>query len=598
MNDLVQRIRCFGAVLWRDTRGMVLPYAAVLLVAFIALGGLSIDIGRQYSLQTQMQAAADSIAIAGARELDRRANSISRAQSAMSTLVSNGVTGLGFSGSLSYSAVFYSDLNPAMIGGGTTASSDTTAKYVAVTIASSSIPTTLSFSQTSLPAGAYAVAGFQGTAACNISPVFICNPYESSGMTDNDATAALNAALDPRDPSYNAANLRRLLRMKSDKSTPGHFGWLQPPNTSCNNTNCLNEWVSRDSKASLAQACYDQVGVHMATGNKPLDDALSDRFDLYNTNFGPSADYSPSINVRKGYIQTAGNVCKLTQGDYLSVQAAKTDGAVPLALATAKLTTDAKNNDTQIIIDRFAGIQDGMSIVVSSTGATDTPIGTVSGAPTSTTISTTKLKTGTVKSGTTLSFVWLTTGLPLDSAWTNLSTADGFLQGNGDWDCLNYWKINHSDASGNLVAATPPGCTASNPTTSRFEVYKYENQLAGNSPTAPPITDYSGSPRATSSNGENGAPLCAKSKGFTPTYDADFDQRIMYVSVINCSAQATAIGNGNSGGTVPVAGFAKFFLTQPYNSDTQGYLYGEMVGLTNTLNSTNTKVFNQVQLYR
>jgi uncharacterized membrane protein len=193
MNDLVQRIRCFGAVLWRDTRGMVLPYAAVLLVAFIALGGLSIDIGRQYSLQTQMQAAADSIAIAGARELDRRANSISRAQSAMSTLVSNGVTGLGFSGSLSYSAVFYSDLNPAMIGGGTTASSDTTAKYVAVTIASSSIPTTLSFSQTSLPAGAYAVAGFQGTAACNISPVFICNPYESSGMTDNDATAALNA---------------------------------------------------------------------------------------------------------------------------------------------------------------------------------------------------------------------------------------------------------------------------------------------------------------------------------------------------------------------------------------------------------------------
>jgi hypothetical protein len=93
--------------------------------------------------------------------------------------------------------------------------------------------------------------------------------------------------------------------------------------------------------------------------------------------------------------------------------------------------------------------------------------------------------------------------------------------------------------------------------------------------------------------------MCAINSGFTPTYSADFDPRVVNVAVINCNAQ-TALGNisgGNSGSAVPVAGFAQYFLTQPFNSDLRNYLYGEMTGLVNALGS-NIKIFNQVQLYR
>jgi hypothetical protein len=73
---------------------------------------------------------------------------------------------------------------------------------------------------------------------------------------------------------------------------------------------------------------------------------------------------------------------------------------------------------------------------------------------------------------------------------------------------------------------------------------------------------------------------------------------MVHVAVINCLAQ-TALGNiggGNSGPPVPTAGFAKYFLTQPYGADGSTYLYGEMTGLVNSLDQV--RIMNQVQLYR
>src|SRR5207245_9932805 len=85
-----------------------------------------------------------------------------------------------------------------------------------------------------------------------------------------------------------------------------------------------------------------------------------------------------------------------------------------------------------------------------------------------------------------LTFLWLTSDLPLDRQWTGLCSGGTCLQGNGDWECANYWIINHR-------SAPPSGCTSSNPTLSRYQIYKtYENDAAGDSPTASPINDYSG----------------------------------------------------------------------------------------------------------
>src|SRR5216684_8658136 len=82
-----------------DTGGIILPYVALLLTVLIGISALAIDIGRQMSLQTQMQAIADALALAGACELNQQPGAQARATNAINTIiVSNGLTGLGYSG--------------------------------------------------------------------------------------------------------------------------------------------------------------------------------------------------------------------------------------------------------------------------------------------------------------------------------------------------------------------------------------------------------------------------------------------------------------------------------------------------------------------
>jgi Flp pilus assembly protein TadG len=585
--------------LWRDTRGTIFPYAAILMVVFVGLGALALDGGRFMSLQTQMQGIADALAIAGARELDQRSGSRARAASAIDTLVNNGLNGLGYSGAITHATpVFYSALPAATAGfGGTPAASDQDAKFVAVTVNPVTLPTIMPipFFKTGganeFSTGARAIAGFTHRAVCGISPAFICNPYETSGMSDAQATTALYAALDKNDPAYNPATARKLFRMTATNTSPGHFGWLQPADK-CNNTTCLNQWISSDSASALSRSCFDSSGVVLATGNKPVSDAFNDRFDIYATKNGPSPDFTPSINVRKGYkAGPGGDWCNAAPGDYLSAQKNSPAATVPLTQAQAKLgASDANKSAKSITVDTIVGIQNGMSVTSGST-----LFGTVNGTPTGTSVPVNL--TRNITGGTSLTFLWLTSDLPLDAQWTGLCAGGACLQGNGDWDCLNYWTINHSTAGGGFTKPIPPGCTASNPTISRYQVYKYENDNAANTPTSAPISDYSGYPRPApaNGNGESGAPLCAM-KTFTPTYDPNYDPRTVHVAVINCLAQADVIGGGNSGNPVPAGGFAKFFLTQPYNSDNQGYLYGEMTDLVQGRDAL--RIFNQVQLYR
>ena len=58
--------------LWQDTSGIILPYVTVMLVVIIGGSLLAVDGSRFMSLQTQMQKAADALALAGARELNRK----------------------------------------------------------------------------------------------------------------------------------------------------------------------------------------------------------------------------------------------------------------------------------------------------------------------------------------------------------------------------------------------------------------------------------------------------------------------------------------------------------------------------------------------
>jgi len=624
MTRPIPRTRRFVRAFCKDTSGIILPYAALLLTVFIGVSALAIDTGRQMSLQTQMQAAADALAIAGARELNQRSGAEARANQAIANLVSNGLTGFGSSSPIaSATTTFYKSLPAASVGfTGAAAAGDAEARYVAVTVAPRSVASMFPIFSGNVSAGAQSIAGHTAETACNIAPLFICNPYEQSGDTDQLATQHLNEALDPNNPSFNIATLRKLIRFNTSSVSPGHFGLLGAPD-GCTGASCLKQWMASDTKQSLGNACYTTAGVRLAPGNAPIIQQLQDRFDIYNGN-GPSTLYSPSINVRKGYVAGAGgDWCNANKGDYLGVQALPANAARTVSLkpmpgisATTTTTTTTTNNNgkgkgstttivattTLSIPSGTAGIEAGMSIA--SGGALGNGTLGISAGTTvlnvvdSTTITISNPPSVNTVQTASLDFLWLTADLPLDTAWTGLCSGGTCVQGNGQWDCGSYWSINHAGKvyGGNGVCGTPSATTAS-----RYDVYNYENSQAGFTSTSSPISDFSGypPPPPTPANGETGAPKCAINSGFTPTFDATFDPRIMYTAIINCGAQ-TALGNisgGNSSASgTPAAGFAKVFLTQPYNSDVLGNQYGEMTGLVGLTDGV--VVLNQVQLYR
>ena len=65
--------------LLHDARGAIAMPLAMAMPVLFGFGMLLIDGGRYYSLQTSLQAGADALALAGAAELDRRSDSITRA---------------------------------------------------------------------------------------------------------------------------------------------------------------------------------------------------------------------------------------------------------------------------------------------------------------------------------------------------------------------------------------------------------------------------------------------------------------------------------------------------------------------------------------
>src|SRR6266700_2530240 len=277
MTARIKRLRRFVSTLLADTTGVILPYVALMMVVFVGLGALALDGGRYMSMQTQMQAMADAYALAGARELNQQSGAITRATNAIDNLVTtNGLTGLGYSGSFTHSVTFYSALNDANTGGGTATSDNLLAKFVRVTVDPVTVPTIMpspffkAGGASNFSAGAQAIAGFTSQTYCDIPPVFICNPYETSGMSDSQATAALrtNLALAPTQ--------RQQVRLDPAKSGPGQFGYRVPPD-GCTGASCLEDWIAQ----AKPKACYQTASVDLNTGYKAsVTDGFNVRVDM------------------------------------------------------------------------------------------------------------------------------------------------------------------------------------------------------------------------------------------------------------------------------------------------------------------------------
>src|SRR5258708_4246303 len=117
MKRLFAPLPGFVTSFWNDTSGFVLPYVTIMLPVIVGFSLLALDGARYASLQTQMQAAADAIALAGARELNQRPGAQARAINAMNnTSFGNGNTLFGMGTSPSFTLVtpvFYQSLNAA-----------------------------------------------------------------------------------------------------------------------------------------------------------------------------------------------------------------------------------------------------------------------------------------------------------------------------------------------------------------------------------------------------------------------------------------------------------------------------------------------------
>jgi Flp pilus assembly protein TadG len=303
----------------KGKQGAVLVYVSIILPVLIGVALLAVDASRLENLATTLQKGADALAIAGAAELDRKPTAITRADAAIATMVANQHNfAAGSPATVAPTAVRYLKSLPAnditVIDSSHETIDPTLARFVEVTVAPQTLNTILPASfiggSTSVTATARAVAGFDA-AVCQFTPLFICNPYEGTGVTVWDALS-------------NAAYRRRQLRLQlgpggTSQYFPGNYGWLDSPNfgSGSNGAGAL-----RDALAQVQpQTCFVQNGVSQKTGNiASADAAINTRFDLWGGPFNNAHTnpvYRPAQNVRKGYVPGNGSngVCNALPSD-------------------------------------------------------------------------------------------------------------------------------------------------------------------------------------------------------------------------------------------------------------------------------------------
>jgi Flp pilus assembly protein TadG len=294
---------------WRDQRGIAMILVAIMLPVLVGFAILAIDMSRANGLHADLQKGIDAIAIAAAAELDGRADSITRANHAVATLVANDTL---FSTAGSHTIV-PADFTVTYLTG-IPASDDTALSAAGVDANgvtwSSTDPTAVSFAEVTLNssgAGSFetifpasfisgsntmsirpqAVAGFVQS-ICETVPLFMCNPFET---TDPGTSKTIQQAFASGD-TYGREF--RILKVDSNPG-PGNFGLIN------NNLTSLRDAIA----IGTAGTCYSRDSLTTKTGVTlgQVNTGLNTRFDLYSGSLNKNNkdwNYRPASNVRKG----------------------------------------------------------------------------------------------------------------------------------------------------------------------------------------------------------------------------------------------------------------------------------------------------------
>ncbi|HTJ57248.1 MAG TPA: pilus assembly protein TadG-related protein [Devosiaceae bacterium] len=309
-----------------DERGNALIFVTLMLPVLVGFSVLAIDMSRVSSLHNDLQSGVDALALAGAAELDGKANARSRATTAIQTLITDNSTKFSTAGnhtltSADVTITFLSGLPPsdstALNADGTqadgvswVAASDSAAQFAEVTVkpTSTTAPFQTIFPVSFLPGGGtntltvttQSVAGYQA-ALCDFTPMFICNPYTSLAALENALTGT-------RKPMI---WLKEQQGGSSAQYGPGNYGFLSSPEGD-KSTASITEMFA----VTNPPACYTRNGVTTRPGNiPPVNDGINTRFDMF-SNGGPyktdPAINPPAPNVRKGMVVQGlnGNNCQ------------------------------------------------------------------------------------------------------------------------------------------------------------------------------------------------------------------------------------------------------------------------------------------------
>jgi len=464
----------------RNTSGSIAIWAAFSTPALVGGAALSVDASRLYNMDNDLQSASDSLARAGAAELDQRSDSLERAKRAVQNLVSNDqkfskrgkgkveIDTIRFLKSIpsnDYDAVKDSDVTY----------SPSEAKYIEIKVKPEDVatlfPTSLVKKMTDVTLSAKSVAGFdQGI--CGGAPIFICNPQEGKNQDIYNAM---------EDPSFR----RKLIQFKvpgGNKSQygPGNFGFIDPKGGNAGATE-MREALGKD----ITNFCMSKsTGVTLRPGNiASAAHGLNTRFDIYEGSFKNKKNdpaYAPAENVVKGY---AGN----------------------------KACSTSANSDAL--------------------------------------------------------------GMPRDDCFkTGTCTESDGRIGTGNWDFVEYMKINHNfmrqatiEGTTYIIDYKSHTVTPSNPP-SRYDLYRWEID----SNCIPGKATY-----GTANTPEEGTPQCHT---YGPSTTVD-DRRIIHAAVLNCGMIEQS-DEGMNGRTdlLPVETFVKVFLTEPMGKGKDNIIWGEIVG--------------------
>ncbi|MCT7374651.1 TadE/TadG family type IV pilus assembly protein [Chelativorans salis] len=335
-----------------EARGYVAALSLIAMPLLLGFSLLVIDMGRGNNLHTDLQNAVDALALAGARELDGGEESISRADTAIADLLNNQARfsdGGGVIIDETEVTVVYLRAIPASdddpIDADWIAANQTTdgteAEYVLVRSnprqMTSLFPLPVGLTNDTITMQAEAVATYDA-AACEVTPLFICNPWEDEVPT-------------LRERFVEGDLYARQITMTGDGSTsagPGNFGFLR---VGGQGASVLGEALATNQP----NACYSTDNIQTEPGgNWGQVDGLNTRFDVYQGNFGTKKNdynYRPAKNIRKGARNPDSNQA-------CNGYTAETDLEKARALPDGNPELEFQGNGTLYSADWFPELQD------------------------------------------------------------------------------------------------------------------------------------------------------------------------------------------------------------------------------------------------